>query len=330
MNPKISVIVPIYGVEKYIEKCARSVFEQTYTDLEIIFVDDCTPDNSISILKRVLEEYPQMKAKTRILSYEKNKGVAGARQTGLEAACGEYTIQFDPDDYVDRNMIEQLVAKAEEEDADIVICDFNMIQNGKETHVHVNPSLNPIDCMKQVLTGEVHGSLANKLIRRSLYTENNIAFTQGLNMMEDLSVMYRLLYFARKLAYVPQPFYNYALRSGSISASKMNPMQQKNSQDLIMHMNEFCAHEQIIDNGIIEAFNMFKARVKCLILLYGNIYGLDNSLYEDVKFYHILRNKYLSYALQIMGGVSLLHSRLMVCTVRKFADISFKCRSWIS
>lgn len=302
----VSVIVPIYGVEKYIEKCARSIFEQTYTDLEIIFVDDCTPDNSISILKRVLEEYPQMKDKTQILSYPQNRGLAGARKFGLEAAHGDYLLQIDSDDFIAHNMIEVMVDKATEEDADIVICDFNMIRNGKESHPHVDPSLDHIECMKQVLTGEVHGSVANKLIRRSLYKDNNIAPIQGLNMMEDLSVMYRLLYFAKKLAYVPQPFYNYVLREGSISAYRMNPMQQKNSQDLITNIQDFYEKNTIVEESLQFALNCFKADVKCRILLFGDAQKLETGLYNSLSIKSFLSNPRMHWGIKIGGLISLL------------------------
>ncbi len=320
---KVSVIVPIYGVEKYIEKCARSIFEQTYADLEIIFVDDCTPDNSITILKQVLDEYPQKKDKTQILSYPQNRGLAGARKFGLEAAHGDYLLQIDSDDYIEQNdMVETLVLKAIETSADIVICDYNIVKDGKKTHTHVNPSLNHIDCLKQILKGQVHSAVWNKLIRRSLYIDNNIAPIQGLNMMEDLSVMYRLLYFAKKLAYVPLPFYNYLLREGSISASKMNAMQQKNSQDLIMHMNEFCVHEQITDKGIIEAFNMFKASVKSGILLYGDISALNKSLYQSVQLKHYLSHPRISVFHKTIGCVSVLKCDMMTALARKVFDFA--------
>lgn len=319
---KVSVIIPIYGVEKYIEKCARSIFEQTYPNLEIIFVDDCTPDHSILILKHILEEYPQMKDKTQILSYLKNRGVAGARQAGLDVADGEYIIQFDPDDYIKRDMIELLVTRANEEEADIVICDFNMIQNGTHTHVHVNPSLIPIKCVEQVLTGEMHGSLCNKLIRKSLYVENQITFIQGLNMREDLSVMYRLLYFAKKIAYMPQALYNYVLREGSISSYKMNSMQQKNSQDLISYMDEFCSQELITDIQILRAFNMFKAAVKSDILLNGDITALNKNLYQSVHLKHYLLHPSISVFHKIIGCVSVMGCNVMIVFVRNFFDFA--------
>ena len=87
--PKVSVIVPVYGVEKYIERCARSLFEQTLDDIEYIFVDDCSPDRSIEILNQVIGEYPGRKDQVQIIHHASNQGLALARQTGLKAATGE-------------------------------------------------------------------------------------------------------------------------------------------------------------------------------------------------------------------------------------------------
>lgn len=99
----ISVIVPIYGVEKYIERCARSLFEQTYRDVEYIFVNDCTKDNSIFILKRVLHDYPNLNV--TIINKKRNEGLPQARKTGILASHGEYVINFDSDDWVDRDCL---------------------------------------------------------------------------------------------------------------------------------------------------------------------------------------------------------------------------------
>ena len=107
--PKISVIIPVYNVEKYIERCVRSLFEQTLGEIEYIFVDDCTPDGSIAILRRIIEDYPERKPFVSIISHEQNKGLAIARRTGVNAACGEYVAFCDSDDWVDTNMYEKLL-----------------------------------------------------------------------------------------------------------------------------------------------------------------------------------------------------------------------------
>ena len=107
-QPKVSVIVPIYNVEAYIERCAISLFEQTLDDIEYIFVNDCTPDNSMMILSEVLSRYPQRKEQVRIINQPKNQGAAKAREDGIKEARGEYIIHCDSDDWVDKNIYQLL------------------------------------------------------------------------------------------------------------------------------------------------------------------------------------------------------------------------------
>ena len=116
----ISIIVPIYKVENYIERCVRSLLEQTYIGIEYIFVDDCSPDSSISILKKVIKEYPTRIDQIKIISHEKNMGLPAARNTGLKMAIGDYIFHCDSDDYVEKDMIEKMYQTAKEKDADIV------------------------------------------------------------------------------------------------------------------------------------------------------------------------------------------------------------------
>ena len=122
--PKVSMLVPIYGVEKFIERCAVSLFEQTYQNIEYIFVNDCTKDNSVVILKNVMERYPQRKPQVRIIEHEKNKGLAGARNTAVAAATGEFVMHVDSDDYVDKDIVKKTILSQKKVDADIVIVDF--------------------------------------------------------------------------------------------------------------------------------------------------------------------------------------------------------------
>lgn len=98
---KVSVIIPVYNVEKYIEHCARSLMEQTLMDIEYIFVDDCTPDHSMEILQRVLTDYPERLESIRIIHHTQNSGLATVRNTGLQIAQGEYIIHCDSDDWVE-------------------------------------------------------------------------------------------------------------------------------------------------------------------------------------------------------------------------------------
>lgn len=318
MTPLVSIIIPVYKVEKFIERCARSIFEQTYENLEIIFVNDSTPDNSIEILNYVLNDYPHRKQQTHVINFETNQGVASARNTGMKNSTGKYSIQFDSDDYVESTMIEEMVTIAEKESADITICDFMYIYPNQTKHLHVNPSLNPHVLLQQVLTGEVHSSLCNKLIKRTLYLKHDITFIEGLNMREDLSVMFRLLYFARKIAYIPKPFYNYILtNTTSYTATKMSPAHQKNAIHISLLVEEFSKTHQI-SVEIQKAFNYFHVAILTSILLYGTI---NNSEFKQphflkISFKSILTHPTLPFYYKLVGILFKFHCNYLIELIR--------------
>ena len=126
MKYDVSVLVPVYNVSKFIERCLHTLFSQTYDNIQYIFVNDCTPDQSIEIIQKVLNKYPQRKEHVKIINHDKNRGLAAARNTGIENAGGEYVLHIDSDDYIELDMVELMFGKAKEEDADIVVCDFNI------------------------------------------------------------------------------------------------------------------------------------------------------------------------------------------------------------
>ena len=121
---KVSIVVPIYGVEKYIERCARSLFEQTYEDIEYVFVNDATLDNSIQKLNEIIDKYSHRREHIKVLSHKENKGLPAARNTGLSVVTGEYIYHCDSDDWIEKDMIQSLCEKVIQEKADIVWCDW--------------------------------------------------------------------------------------------------------------------------------------------------------------------------------------------------------------
>ena len=134
---KVSVCIPVYGVEKYIERCARSLFEQTIMDgIEFIFVNDCTKDKSIEILEQVVEKYPQRKNHVKIINRQRNGGLVAARNTALEHAAGDYIIHCDSDDWVDRDLYEKMYEQAVVSGADLVcapiVCEYTNGTEGSE------------------------------------------------------------------------------------------------------------------------------------------------------------------------------------------------------
>lgn len=210
MNIKLSIIVPIYGVEKYIEKCLVSLFEQSMDDIEFIFVDDKTKDNSINILEEVVNRYKYLKSRVKVIEHEKNMGLSAARNTGLNYARGEYIIHLDSDDWVDRNLYEKMYFIAKEENADIVCCNFKLIHKSYMEELKFTKNSNKFLNLNELDFGLLYSSVCNKMVKRELYSKNNLKFFPGLNMWEDVGMMSRLRYHCEKVVFLNENlFYNY-------------------------------------------------------------------------------------------------------------------------
>jgi glycosyltransferase involved in cell wall biosynthesis len=127
MKSLVSILVPIYGVEKYIERCARSLFEQTYSNIEYVFVNDCTKDKSIELLMNVLNEYPHRKGQVKLIHHERNRGLAAARNTAVYNMTGEYVWHVDSDDYIETQAVELLVNEIQKTNAEVIIFGYNTV-----------------------------------------------------------------------------------------------------------------------------------------------------------------------------------------------------------
>lgn len=226
--PKVSVIIPVYGVEKYIERCACSLFEQTLKDIEFVFVNDCTPDHSIEVLQSVVARYPQRDVK--IVHHEKNKGLAGARKTGFQHASGEFLACCDSDDWMDLDAYESLLKVAEEQNADIVAAGFYMeSKKGQEVLLYDYSEHDEQHVYDITRFGGVYGSIANKLVRAELYKRSGVEPWEGINMWEDSCLTLRLRPLSRKTVILNRAFYHYDITNeGSItynfSAKKVKEM----------------------------------------------------------------------------------------------------------
>lgn len=207
---KVSVLVPVYGVEKYIERCAVSLFEQTYEDVEYIFVDDCSPDRSVSILRSVVELYPKRKAQVRIVSNEKNLGLGATRARALDEATGEGVMHVDSDDYLPPQAIELLWRKMQETDADIVDGAWQRVTpNGVSQPIMPYQGRNAERYLRLLLCQNiVQNNVWGKLFKRSLYTKHGINGVAGIDLAEDYSLMARLMLHAKR-AFITDSVYFY-------------------------------------------------------------------------------------------------------------------------
>lgn len=230
MNPKVSVIVPIYKVEKHIEKCARSLFEQTFDEIEYIFVDDATPDRSICILSEIMEEYPVRKEYCTIVRHEYNRGLTAARNTGLSVSKGEYIIHCDSDDWMEKTMVEEMYLKAVSDEADIVSCDFRMVWKGMSKDFRtVNWGKNKEKSLEAYI--EYPWTVIwNLMVKKSIYTDNRLKSTEGMTYCEDFNLSVKLLLNAKKVIHLEKVLYNYNQQN---SGSVMHTLDRKTMYDEI-------------------------------------------------------------------------------------------------
>lgn len=204
-TPKISVIVPVYNVEKYIHRCIDSLLAQTFTDFEIILVDDGSYDNS----GKICDEYAVIDRRIKVL-HKENGGVASARQTGTDAVKGEYVIHADPDDWVSSEMLKELYTKAKETDADVIICDYYLANVNDCRYVSQRPSLLTAESVLCDMFHGLHGSLWNKLVKQTCYTKYGLHFIPNVNFCEDVLIWVQLFRHKEiKISYLNKAFYFY-------------------------------------------------------------------------------------------------------------------------
>ena len=224
-SPLVSICVPIYGVEKYIERCAVTLFEQTYENIEYIFVNDCTKDNSIAMLEEIILRYPARTSAVRIITHEKNRGLAAARNTTVENSTGDFILHVDSDDYIEKDTVELLIKEQQRTNADIVTCGIFMHKSKKIIKIGAPNFASSKEMAIKLIGRQASASIWGRLIRRSLYIDNDIKALEGVNMGEDYSVSPKLAYHAKEVATLQQALFHYDctnINSYSYKFSKKN------------------------------------------------------------------------------------------------------------
>jgi len=240
-NPyKVSILVPVYGVERFIERCAVSIFEQTYENIEYVFVDDCGPDNSIPKLKEVMARYPDRLPNIRIVRHERNRGLSAARNTAVDAATGEFILHVDSDDCLNsKEVVERVVEKQMEMDSDIVLFEHLILHSNYSFVERLRDYNSASELCVAALSGAERHCVCGGIIRKTLYTDNGIQCKEGYNMGEDLQVMPRLLYFAKRIEIIHEPWYVYDKTNEESYTYSFNERVEMSKEENISILSEF-------------------------------------------------------------------------------------------
>lgn len=207
---RISLVAPVYGVEKYIAKFAESVLDQTYQDIQFVFVNDGTKDRSMEILRQLIEErYAHLKQRILIVDKE-NGGLPSARKAGLDVAEGEYILFADSDDWLETDAVEKVMAKADETDADIVYFDLVKEYGHRTSYKRERDYTGKTkeDFIVNMFNYKSFGYTVTKCFKRKLYTDN-VIYMPKLGMHEDIYLMSQIIFYAGSLVHIPEALYHY-------------------------------------------------------------------------------------------------------------------------
>lgn len=328
--PKVSVILPVYNAEKYIERSLYSVLDQTLDDIQIIIIDDGSTDNSFSIINSIINKYQKYKNKTILISRE-NKGVATTRAEGITLASGDYIIQCDSDDWVEKNWLQLLYDTARKNDSDIVICDYMNVYKNKQyrTSQKIYPSIQ--ENINALLKGEISNVNWDKLIRRSLLVENDINYIQNLNMGEDFLFTLQAFHYAKKISHTPNVLYYYNKTNEKSLTYKYS---DKSLNDIINITNkaEYFLSQSGYLNNIKKSLDLFKLNIKTLSITRsrGKSYDIKKGIDLFPEINYLISTKYASRILKIMYFTESLNMNFLNPFVLKLFNIYIKINHLIN
>lgn len=301
--------------EAYLERCINSIVFQSFTDWELLLVDDGSTDNSGVIC----DNYADKDSRITVI-HKTNGGVSSAREAGISAANGNFSIHVDPDDWIDPNMLATLFQKAEETGADIIVCDL-LLDYGKHSTVLEQSIVSKDEFLKQLLGQERHGSLCNKLIRTDLYRRYDLHFPEKLICWEDLYICCNMLMHPCLVKYVPEAFYHYDFHSNPSS------MVRKATMKTLEAMKYFCRY---FDNILPDEQKRWLYETKGIVLSTAyrcNLLPAEGirTLFPEINNWYI--NKYLhNYSLPVYCGVAQVLNGNSLKQARQFQRLNTYCQ----
>lgn len=281
----ISVLIPVYNVEKYVIRCLDSIAAQTKTEnVECIIVDDCGTDNSMQLVLNFIENYVG-DIKFKVLHHSRNRGLAATRNTALECAEGKYVVMIDSDDYCEHNMLEEYYNAAVMSGADIIVSDFWYTYADHEKYTKQEISQDKTTLVRNLLTHKLFTVNWNRCVKRSLYIDNEITYLEGIDYGEDMKVCFPLYFAAKKIEYINKAFVHYVQYNDN---AYNNEIKRKSLEDYIVVINS--VSEILQSSGIYdqcaEVIRGKQLSVKNLLLMHsrGDLQKRWNLLYPEAIF----------------------------------------------
>jgi len=271
--PTVSVIIPVYNVEKYLDQCIESVVSQTYKELEIILVDDGSKDTSGALC----DKWAAMDNRIKVI-HKANGGLADARNCGTACATGEWILYIDSDDWYENNThIETLVRHAQNTDSDVVCFDYRRYfeKENKYSDLLCNPKQDDCSLMYMVDNKIYTSSACIKLIKRSLVTDNSLSFEKGI-LSEDIEFTAKLMLAAKHITFCKGCCYIYRQRENSIT----NSVSKKHVDDLVYIIDKMSKAENRTNE-----YNSFIAFQYCTVLINAHIAKADKATFKKIFTY---------------------------------------------
>lgn len=262
----ISVIIPVYNASDNLKKCLDSLSGQKYRDLELLFIDDCSTDDSSTVIQRFINDPVNADLKIEFLQHSHNRGVAAARNTGLDHATGEYIYYLDADDYIAEDALQLMYDEMIRLKADIVGCEWYLSFSKNERYMVQSQVANGKELFVKMCRGVMRWNLWLFLVRRSLYEVNDIRFEEGMNMGEDMMVMMRLALCSGKVSILKIPLYHY-IQTKSDSLTKNWAKAYFEQITANVQMVEDYLKVNYPDNRFAEELNFLKLNIKLPLLI---------------------------------------------------------------
>ncbi len=240
MQPKVSVIIPMYNVSEYVEECFSNLASQDLTDFEVVLIDDRSVDDTIVKTLRAIECFERKDVEFTLISQETNMGVACARNRGLEQASGEYIYFYDADDRLEPNTLSTLYAEAKLQHADIVGCEWYISFAQNERAIGQRDVHSGVELFKGFASGVIRWNLWLFMVRRSLYEKNKFRFLPGMNMGEDMMVMMKLALLSSRVSIIHKPLYHYSQTNNGAQTKTWSKEKREQVTANVKEVESFC------------------------------------------------------------------------------------------